>query len=50
MKEDHENEEKTIERQLGHYDVHFTGQRYMNAQARQEEKSMAQLAEYIAQI
>ena len=43
-------DEKTIESQLGHYDVRFTRQRYMNAQARQEEKSMAQLAEYIAQI
>ena len=43
-------DEKTIESQLGHYDVRFTRQRYMNAQAKQEEKSMAQLAAYIAQI
>ena len=43
-------DEKTIERQLGHYDVRFTRQRYMNAQAKQEEKSMAQLAAYIAKF
>lgn len=43
-------DEKTIESQLGHYDVRFTRRRYMNAQARQEERSMAQLAAYIAQI
>ena len=50
MKEDHENEEKTIERPLGHYDVRFTGQRYMNAQAKQAEKSMGKLSVYMAQI
>ena len=43
-------DEKNIESQLGHYDVRFTRQRYMNAQARQEEKSMAQLAAYITKI
>ena len=43
-------DEKTIESQLGHYDVRFTRRHYMNAQARQEERSMAQLAAYIAEI
>ena len=43
-------DEKTIESQLGHYDVRFTRQRYMNAQEKQEERSMAQLAAYIAEI
>ena len=43
-------DEKTIESQLGHYDVRFNRERCMNEQAKQEEKSMAQLAAYIAQI
>jgi len=43
-------DEKTIESQLGHHDIKFTRAQYMNAQAKQEERSMERLAAYIAQI
>ena len=45
-----ELDEKTIESQLGHYDIRFTRERYMNAQAKQEERSMDKLAEYLTTL
>ena len=35
-----ELDDKTIESHMGHYDARFTRERYMNAQARQEEREM----------
>ena len=35
-----ELDDKTIESQMGHYDARFTRERYMNVQARQEEREM----------
>lgn len=40
-------DEKTIESQLGHYDIQFTRKQYMNAQDKQEERGMDKLASFI---
>ncbi len=45
-----EIDEKTIESQLGHHDVRFTRERYMNAQAKQEERGMDKLASYMTAL
>ena len=45
-----EIDEKTIESQLGHYDVRFTRERYMNAQAKQEERGIDKLASYMTAL
>ena len=42
-----ELDDKTIESQLGHYNVRFTRERYMNSQAKQEERGMDKLASYM---
>ena len=43
-------DDKTIESQLGHKNARFTRERYMNAQAKQEERSMDKLAEYLTTL
>lgn len=45
-----ELDEKTIESQLGHYDIRFTRERYMNAQAKQEQRGMDKLASYMTAL
>ena len=43
-------DEKTIESQLGHHKVEFTRERYMNAQAKQEQRGMDKLASYMTEL
>lgn len=45
-----ELDDKTIESQLGHYDVRFTCQRYMNAQDKQIQRGMDKLAAYMTAL
>ncbi len=45
-----ELDDKTIESQLGHYDVLFTRQRSMNAQDKQIRRGMDQLAAYMTTL
>lgn len=45
-----ELDNKTIESQIGHYDVRFTRERYMNAQAKQEEREMNKLSSYLTAL
>ena len=42
-----ELDDKTIESQLGHYDVRFTRQRYMNAQDNQIRREIDKLVTYL---
>ena len=42
-----ELDDKTIESQLGHYDVRFTRQRYMNAQDNQIRREMDKLVTFL---
>lgn len=43
-------DDKTIENQVGHYSAEFTRRQYMDHQAKQVERGMAKLSDYIAQI
>ena len=45
-----ELDDKTIESQLGHYDVRFTRQRYMNAQDKQIRRGMDKLVAYMTTL
>ncbi len=41
---------KTIERQLGHYNIQFARKVYMNAQDKQVDREMEKLETYLAVI
>ena len=45
-----ELDERTIISQLGHYNIQFTRERYMNAQDKQVSREMDKLATYLTDI